>query len=338
MRHLLFTKIRSFIPNFIKRNFGRKIVAIFFAVLVYMKVSTQLGEELVLQRIPVHVVAHGSIDVMNYLPSTVDVTISGSKQKVKLITPSDVRIEIPITKEILKQHNFELNKTFSISINNSNIHLPQGINLIRVIPEDIAIHCDKRIRKDVPVTPTFRGNPPLDYERGEVDVIPKAVSLTGPETILKDIITIPADPVYLDKTTVEDFMVDRKIQPIDKKILVSPESVQVKVEIYKTMETRVFDNIPVSVLLGKLNTKLGFKPKLLSHSVNITLRGPNSQLEMLTKSKIKAFVDISRFNKPGIYKVKVDCWINDSRITVKFIEPAMLNIELLLTSSTENLK
>jgi YbbR domain-containing protein len=218
------------------------------------------------------------------------------------------------------------------------IHLPPGISLIRVTPNDVTIHCDKRITKEVSVIPTFRGSTPIDYERGEVKVTPKTVTLTGPETILKDIKSIPTKTINLDKTTVGDFMVERKMQSVDKKILISPASVQVKVEIYKSRETSVFDNVPVRVLLGEQNAKLGFIPKLPSNTVNITLRGPNSQLEMLTNNQIKAFVDVSNFNKPGIYQVKVDCWVNDPRINVKFVEPVMLNVELLQATSTDKAK
>ena len=338
MKNELPTKLKTYIPLFVRRNFARKVIAIFFAILLYMKVSTQLDEEQVMQRIPINIVTHGNIDVINYLPETVDITVRGSKQKVRLLTPSNIRIEIPIDNEMLKRYNYQLNKSFSMILNEQYIHLPSGISFIRVIPNDITIHCDKRITKEVQVKPVFRGVLPIDYERGEVDVIPKTVAVTGPETILKDIKAIPTETIYLDKTTVEDFMVDIGVQPIDKKTLVSPASVQVKVEIYKSIGTRVVDDVPVCVLLGKQNTKLGFKPKLLSNTVNITLRGPNSQLEMLTKNKIKAFVDVSNFNKPGIYQTKVDCWINDPRINVKFIEPTILNVELLQTLSTEKTK
>jgi YbbR domain-containing protein len=336
MKHELFKNLNSYVPLFIRRNFARKVIAIFFAILLYMKVSTQLDEERVMQRIPVNIVARGDIDIMNYLPDTVDMTVRGSKQKVKLLTPSDIRIEIPVDNQVLKQYNYQLNKSFSMILGTQDISMPPGISLIRIIPNEVTIHCDKRISKEVPVIPSFRGSPPVDYERGELEVIPKTVSLTGPETILKDINTIPAETIYLDKTTVENFMVDRKVLSVDKKILVSPTSVQIKVEIYKSMGTSVFDDVPVCVLLGKQNAKLGFMPKLLSNTVNITLRGPNSQLELLTKNQIKAFVDVSDFNKPGIYQPKVDCWINDPRINVKFIEPTMLNVELLQISPVKN--
>ena len=83
----LFKKMNSYVPLFIRRNFGRKVIAIFFAILVYVKVSSQLGEEKVLQRIPVNIVAHGDIDVMSYQPSSFNVTIKGPKRKVSLTDP-----------------------------------------------------------------------------------------------------------------------------------------------------------------------------------------------------------------------------------------------------------
>ena len=334
MKYNLFSKLNSYVPLFIRRNFGRKVIAIFFAILVYVKVSSQLGEEKVLQRIPINIVAHGNIDVMNYQPNTVNVTIRGSKRKVSLLSSSDIRIEIPITERTLKQHNYKLNQSFSMNINERWMHIPSGLSLIRVTPNDLTIHCDRRTSKTVPIIPVFRGSPPMDYERGEVTIIPQTVTLTGPETILKDINSISTEPIYLDKTTVDDFLVDSKVQSVDRKILASPSLAQVGVEIYKAIGTNVFDDIPVDILFGKQNAKFYAKLKLSSNTVNVTLRGPKSHLEMLTDSQIKTFVDISNFNKPGIYQVKVDCWVNDPKVSVKFIEPSILNVELLKVPPT----
>jgi len=329
-------KINSYVPNFIRRNFGRKVIAIFFAILVYVKVSNQLGEEQVFQRIPVHVVAQGNIEVMNFKPEFIDVTVKGTKRTVRLTTPTDINIEVSISKEVLKHNNFNINKSFIINLNENNALLPSGLTLIKLSPNNITVHCDKQITKTVPVYPVFKGSPPLDYARGDIKVIPQSVSLTGPQTILNDISSISTKPIFLDQTTVDDFQVERHMQLTDDKTLISPNTVQVKVEIYKTMGTRVFENIPVNILLGKNNTY--FNSKLIANKVNITVRGTKSHLEILTRNDLIAFVDVANYNKPGIYQVKVDCWLNDSSIKVKFIEPAILNVELArsLPTSTKD--
>lgn len=319
-------KINSYVPLFIRQNFLRKIIAVFFAILVYFQVSAELGEEKILQRIPVNFVTHGNVEVMQSKPATIDINVRGSKRAIRFLAPYDIQVDIPIDESILKQQDNQGDKTVTIAINKKNITLPTNIIITKINPSEISVYCDKNISKTVPITPMFSGKLPVDYEKKDIQITPQNVTLTGPEKMLKTIRTAIINPIDLDNTTTETFQVEKKVRQLDKKILVTPEIVQVKIEIFKTSGTTVYENIPIDLLSKQTVNTL--TSKLLSNSVNVTLDGRISHLKALTKANIRAFVDISAFNKPGTYEAKVNCWINDPDIQVKFIEPAFVKVEL----------
>ncbi|MCP4179328.1 MAG: hypothetical protein GY756_16335 [bacterium] len=323
----LFKKLNSYIPKFIRRNFGRKAIAVAFALLVYFKVSNQLGEESIITNVPVNITAYGNVEVLAYAPTEITLTVKGTKNKIRLLSASDINIDLKVNKNILKNKNFSPYKPIMFKIDQSDITLPGNINVVKVTPEEVAVHLDRRGTKIVKVIPVYKGTLPPDFDKGDIKVIPRNVSITGPESIIKQIKSLMTKPILLDKTTVGSFQVDKDFQDVDKDILISPKSVQINVEIYKANGTRVFENIPVSVLSG--DNKSTSKIKLAQNYVNITLWGLNSDLEMFNRSNIRAFADISKFKKPGIYDAKIDCWLKDSALKVRFIEPSYLKVEIL---------
>ena len=329
-------KLNLIVPGFIRKNFLRKVIAVFFAILVYMKVSTELGEEKIIQGVPINFITHGNVEVMAYKPKTVNITIRASKKSVNLLTHTEFRVDIPVTEDMLNSQQSTNDAHLNIDIDESFIHTPANVTIISVTPSDITVRCDKNISKKVLVDPQFAGSPPQDYEKGEISISPKHVTLTGPESILKEIKSINTQAIRLDRSTVASFQVEKQLQHIAPKVIVTPERVQVKVEIYKALATRVFENIPLFIM--NKGDNLHFTPKLFTKAIDITLHGLKSHLEVLTRSQIRAFIDVTKYDKPGIYQSKVDSWCKDPSLNVKFIEPSYVKVDLSPTPTKEETK
>lgn len=139
----LLKKINSYVPQFIGRNFGRKVCAVIFATLVYVKVSNELVENKVFYNVPVIPAKHGSIEVLSYKPEIVAVTVSGSRNRVRLMSIADIKIEIPIDESVLNKSYFSPCKSMKFDIDFKNIKLPRGIKVIDITPRDIAVYIDK---------------------------------------------------------------------------------------------------------------------------------------------------------------------------------------------------
>ncbi|MCF7791231.1 MAG: hypothetical protein K9M56_04450 [Victivallales bacterium] len=321
-----FKKLNSFVPYFIRHNFLRKVIAVFFAILVYLKVSTEIGEEKIIQGVPVNFITHGNIEIMTYKPKTVNLTVRTSKKSINLLTASKFRVDINISEDILEKYKNSEYSHINIDFSKEQVHAPTDVHVLSVNPSDLTVQCDKNISKKVKVEPRFEGSLPQDYKYGEVSLTPKHITLTGPESIIKEIKTVNTKPISLGPSTVASFQVDKKLQQVAPKIIATPSSVQVKVEIYKALTTRVFKNIPVHIMSA--SSIQNFLPKLLTRAVDITLHGPKSHLELLTRNKIKAFIDISNYNKLGIYESKVEVWCKDITLNIKFVEPSYIKVEL----------
>ena len=265
--------------------------------------------------------------MLAYAPTKITLTVKGTKNRIRLLTASDINIDLKIDKNILNNKRISPYKPVIFKLDQSDITLPSNVKLVKITPEEVAVHLDTRSTKTVKVIPAYEGTLPQDFDKGEIKVIPNTVSITGPESIIKQIKSLMTRPILLDKTTVGSFQVDKDFQEVDKDILISPKSVQINVEIYKAKGTRVFENIPLGLLSS--GNEADEKVKLSKSYVNITLWGLNSNLEMLNRNSLRAFADISKFKKPGIYDAKIDCWLKDSALKVKFIEPSYLKVEIL---------
>jgi len=316
--------INSYLPKFIRRNFVRKLIAIIFAFLVYFKVSNQLGEEWLIQNVPITFIKNSNIEVLAYKPSCVDVMVRGSKNRVRLLTQNDVKIMLPISTSIFKNSEFSPDKPVLFNINNEDIKLPYGIEVIGVMPQDITLHMDKEISRTLPVIPTFIGNMPQDYERGIVKVIPENVTISGPENLIEGMKSIPTNPIFVDRSSVRSFQSEVKFQSFDKNILITPQSVQVNVEVIKVNETIEFRQVPIEILKSVNNSNL--KYNLQVTSADATISGLASTLEMLNSSEIHLFVDCSKIDKPGTYSLSLECWLKEQSLRVKFIYPENVTV------------
>ncbi len=323
-------KLNSHVPNFISRNFGRKMIAIFFAILVFAKVSNELSEEKVLQDVPINIVKKGNIEVLAYKPEALEITVKGSKNRLRFLSNSDIRVEIPVDEIDMSSTGSESNatRTVSYTVTANDVKTPNGVSVVEIFPSEISIRLDILKSKEVPVEVAFQGGLPDDYSMGEIGVVPKFVSVSGPSSIIEQIDYLATKPIILDKGIVDSFSVERTFQIGDKKILISPKSVQVSVDVYKSMDTKLFQNIIVNMLIGHSPAN-DYKIHLLTDKVNITLGGLNSRLSALKIDQIKAFVDLSKITKPGIYELNVDCWIMDTGVSLKFIDPPIIKAEVI---------
>ena len=306
------------------------MVAVFFAILVFAKVSNELSEEKIVQDVSITILKKGNVEVLAYKPETLEVTVKGSRNRLKLLSNSNIRIEIPVDEIELNSLESESGtaRTVNYTITPGDVKTPNGVSVAEIFPSEISIRLDHLKSKEVPVEVSFQGGLPDDYSIGEIRVVPKVVSISGPGSIIEQIDFLTTKPIILDKGTVDGFSVERTFQIGDKKILISPKSVQVSVDVYKAMDTKLFQNVTVNMLIDHTPVKY-YKVHLLTDKVNVTLGGLNSRLSDLKLEQIKAFVDLSKLSKPGIYDLSIDCWIMDPGVSLKFIDPPIIKAEIM---------
>jgi hypothetical protein len=84
-------------------------------------------------------------------------------------------------------------QTFTLSA--ADFSLPQGVRFVRAVPSQLQLRFDRMLTKTVPVELQLRGKSPAGYVITAKSTEPQALSISGPETSLRSIVSTRTDPV-----------------------------------------------------------------------------------------------------------------------------------------------
>ncbi|MEO8127674.1 MAG: CdaR family protein [Bryobacteraceae bacterium] len=88
----------------------------------------------------------------------------------------------------------------TFTLDQTTVNLPLGISLTRVVPSQIRLRFEKRLRRLVPVEARFEGPPPQGYRVATMDITPPKLSIAGPESRVDLVSSVATDPIDLTGT------------------------------------------------------------------------------------------------------------------------------------------
>jgi YbbR domain-containing protein len=152
-----------------------QIWAVLIAVVLWLQVHGQ-GEgtlsmevALQLQGLPQNMV------VVNDLPDSVHVTVSGPQARLKAVTPQDIHIPFDAS-------GLTMPGVVERTVNISDIRLPAGLDIEKIQPDRIELQIDRVVEKLITVLPRLELLEGWQVE--SVSVQPAQVKLSGPEVWL----------------------------------------------------------------------------------------------------------------------------------------------------------
>jgi YbbR domain-containing protein len=313
-------------PRIIRHDLLRKLVALFFALVIWLTVSAQLSQTMVLHNVPVSLEYDPTEIVVESDVPTVTVTVRGSPRSLDMLKSSDVRLAATI-QDVTPGMYF-----CDISISRRNVtHTPPGIRVVDIDQRKIQVRLDCIVtRKDVPVTVRFEGKIREGYRRTRCNVVPKTVDIRGPHRLVKDIQEVVTEPVLLDDTVVRDFEVDVALARVPG--VQMAKTVHVAVQVARTSGQKNYAGLPMAVLIAP-DAQLAVQGEL--PRISVTVRGPQTALDKLTPQQIHAFVDLSAVETPGQRANTVQVWIDgDEELNVDYVHPATIPLTLVAAPAT----
>lgn len=310
-----------FIPRIIRYDFFRKMIALFFALLLWRSVDSQLSEHETLRDIPINVSLSNNMQCMSINPTNVTLKVKASRYALNKLSSADIEVNIKNLDESIVNENAQVVQ-YKIDIRH-DITLPSGITVLQVKPEKITINVEKRVSKTVPVKLVYSGFLMSGYSYNENRLIPKQVIITGPKGIVDEIKYIETEPVILREVNVDDFECEVALSR-KKGISISTPRVTAHIEIFKKLDVREFVNIevkPFGAITGKGNIVI------TPNKVLIMVDGVKQSLEVMNGSNIHPYVDITAIKEPGKYSLDVKCWIDAKEVKVKEIIPSKVSVE-----------
>jgi YbbR domain-containing protein len=313
-------KLKLGIPGFIRKDFLRKLVAFFFAVLVWKAVDVQLHEFETISSVPVRInYEAGKIVVDNRLV-TADVTVRGSRRRLQKLQVTDLSInaDVPVVEEGVRNYELRLSP--------SDVRTPPGVRVQSISPSRIQIPVDRIVSRDVPVRVNDQGELSPGYRVQERKVVPSNVTVIGPSKIVNDISRLSTEAILLRDNLTHDFNQDNVALEIPANVQVSPRTVHVAYSIARHTAQKNVNDIPIRVLFDR-DSQIRLKKEL--PKVSITVRGTKTELEKLQPHMVRAFVDLSTITGSGNYQRPVNTWVENPAITVEYVHPETVQVELI---------
>lgn len=310
------------LPGMLRHDFFRKIIAVIFAVIVYWKVSQQIGVEDMVENVRLDVVSYGGIMVLDENVRAVKLMIKAkSKGILNSVSPSDFKLVIEIP-----DNYSSLDKPFSCRIMDvAKVTKPSGVEILGVRPDTVSVRLDRRGTADYPVKVRFSGSTQENYACGEVVVDPPKATVSGPMSLLRRVSELQTEPVILDKKTVEDFECGSSIV-VPEGLKASPDRVKIQVEIYKKLDTREFKSLPLKVMMPPDSSlRAG---RISPTNADVSVQGMKNVIEVMDDDSLSAYVDASSIKAPGTYPLKAECHVGSAGVKLLKIFPEDVSVEI----------
>ena len=291
-------------------NWPQKLGALLLAALVWYLVNT--SEQTTTQRsllVPLAVEGVGERRVAVGLPEFVEVTVSGNSNRIDRLRPENIEAVLELT---------ALQGEFQQSI---DVRPPQGIDLLRVNPEQVIGFLEQVSSKEVPVEVVWLQEPPPDVElRAAPD--PPTISVSARGEILERVaLAIAPTTPEAGEVEAQVFAADASGMPV-REVTLSPATVQVEVR-----ERDLLVRREVEVALTAPGTARVGRTGLTADTA--VLLGPPSVVDGL--DSVTATVDPATIpSAPGRYTLAVRLELPDGvsaleapSATVTVVDPAL---------------
>jgi len=211
------------------RNLGLKVSALALGTLLWFTVTGHQIE----RRIVVPVSYSNVPDPLGMTGDQIDavsVHIRGDETAISGLREGDLRVVVDLGDAHAGPN--------VIPLRTDEVVARAGVEVLQIDPGTVSVTLEKTGQVAVAVRPTIEGQPAPGYVQGVISVMPATVLVAGPESLLKDPITVITERVLLDgKTTT--VVEDVGVGVADSQLRIrEPRTVRVTVKIEKKLPQR----------------------------------------------------------------------------------------------------
>ncbi|HHU63062.1 MAG TPA: hypothetical protein GXZ32_02460 [Clostridiales bacterium] len=252
--------------DMLKNNLALKVISVLFAIILWAYVvseqnpiSTKMlrGIDVSIQGITA--LAANNLTIINEEDYTVDVRISGRRNDIINIKPSDVRA-------VVKVEHINAKGTVSLPVSISG--LPENVEIMNTEPSSIELEIDNVVEVQVPVELRVSGSPKRGYIMGQHSIEPDEIRVRGPESLVTKIKLAVAE-INIDGSadvvirTVPIQLLDGENNQISEGVEMKKEFVTVRQDILFTKDVNITPNIKESINDDYLVSSITVTPRTL---------------------------------------------------------------------------
>lgn len=221
----------NWLQNWLTENVGLKLLSVALAIVFWAALGSDPVTEAVFQA-PVEFSHMPPAQTIMPEHTRVQLLVRGPSREVRRADPTEfsVTIDLSSVKEFGEQTYF---------LSPSNVEVPESLEVVQVVPAQVRFRLERTLVKEVPIQPRFSGEGVSGHRVKQFRVEPSQAKITGPQSRVEPIAVALTDPVDLDVLSGSTVAVTRVYVPDPWVQLVSPETVEVSVELEKTQQPAI---------------------------------------------------------------------------------------------------
>jgi hypothetical protein len=302
-------------------NWQLKLLAVGLAFAIWVSVT---GESRVVQdyRVPLELELADDLVVTSNPPTTLEVRLRGLESLMRRLDPVRMVARVDLRDAVEGEREIVLDRENLTGI-------PRGVEVDFIEPNRSQIVLAQRSHRDLPVEPTFLGQPAEGYAFYNARATPNRLRVEGPASQVDGLEVLRTNPIRLDGRS-EPFVARVGIVQEGEQVhILGRETIEVNVVVDAAAVERRIENVPVDVVGAAAGTTV--KPEL----VNLIVSGPPRLVDLLTPDQVHLIADVSRL-APDTTKADVPLRVEFagiaideiSRVSVKSMSRRQVEVSL----------
>jgi YbbR domain-containing protein len=294
------SRVEKLLRKLFVEDWSLKLLSLAIALVLWLLVTGQNQPVTAHVNVPLNFIRPPSLEISNDPPRTVDVMLTGSRNKLDDLTSLDLVVTVDISDQRAGERVLRL-------ADKAQISLPQGVKVDGFQPSAISVRLETIIERQVAIDPKLEGKPADGYEVYSVRPSKGSVMLRGPESRVAALQRVPTESVWVSGHKESFTATNVAVDVPDPKVDVIDPVVNVEVEIGEHRAEKSFSGIAATGTDGA---------RVQPSTASVTLLGPASLLDSLKPEELKILVDGT--NGP---RIELPPALN-GKVSLKSIQPS----------------
>jgi YbbR domain-containing protein len=256
-------------------DWSLKLLSLAIALVLWLLVTGQNQPVTAHVNVQLNFIRPPSFEISNDPPRTVDVMLTGSRNKLDDLTTLDLVATVDLSDQRAGERVLRL-------ADKAQISLPQGVKVDGFQPSAIPVRLEPIVERQVPVEPKLEGQAANGYEVYGVRPNKGSVTLRGPESRVLALPRVQTETIWLGAHKDSFIATNVAIDVPDPKVDLLDPVVNVEVDIGERRVERSVAGVAVTAADGSR-----VQPAIAS----VTVLGPSSMVDSLKTEDLKVVVD-----------------------------------------------
>ena len=285
------SRLEKLLRRIFIEDWSLKLLSLAIALVLWLLVTGQNEPVTAHVNVQLNFIRPQSLEISNDPPRTVDVMLTGSRNKLDDLTSLDLVATVDLSGQGAGERVLRL-------ADKAQISLPQGVKVDGFQPSAIPVRLEPIVERQIVIEPRLEGKPADGYEVYSVHPNKGSVMVRGPESRVLALQKVTTESIWVGGRKESFPAPNVAIDVPDPKVDLMEPIVSIDVEIGERRIEKTFSEVATTSADGG---------RVQPASVSATLLGPASMVESLKTEELKVVFDgtNTRLELPPALKGKV---------------------------------